>query len=348
MLESSGRVMTEPLFEAKNFRKYFTVKKSLFSIQKSMVKAVDDINFKVYPNDVFGIVGESGCGKTTVLKALLLLHELTSGELLFKGKDVTKMNRKEINSYKSKVQTVMQDPYSSLSPRLKIRDIISEPIKIHTKLSREQINARVEELLLLVKLGKDAADYYPHEFSGGQRQRIAIARAIGLYPELILLDEPVSALDVSVQAQLMNELMDLHDTLKLTYIVVAHNLAVIRFMCNRMMVMYLGQIVEYGSCEDVFEHQLHPYTQALFKAALTPDPLMAENAETIQGEIPSPIDPPSGCHFHTRCPFATDLCSQEEPATESIGEDHVVKCHHWKQIVKNKERQWGIDQSEYS
>lgn len=325
----------ETLLEVRHLKKYFPVDSGLFSAKKKkgFVKAVDDISFSVNRGDVFGIVGESGCGKTTVLKLLLKLLDATEGEILFNGRDICTMDRTEKKELRAHVQTVMQDPYGSLSPRMRVKNIIGEPLEIQRKdMSAKQRQERVNELLKLVKLSPEAGNNYPHEFSGGQRQRIAIARALALQPELILLDEPVSALDVSVQAQLMNELMDLSKELGLTYIVVAHNLAVIRFMCNRMMVMYLGQIMEYGDCEEIFERRLHPYTKALFQAALSPDPRQKKTGQTISGELPSPIDLPSGCRFHTRCPYCTELCCQQEPPTEDCGDNHTIKCHHWRAI----------------
>lgn len=325
----------KPLLEVKNLRKYFPVGSKLFSsTSKNLnVKAIDDITFTVKKGDVFGIVGESGCGKSTVLKVLLKMLEPTDGEIFMEGNDITKMGKNEVKRLRSRVQTVLQDPYSSLSPRMKVRDIIAEPLEIHRKdMSRKDIDKRIEELLKFVKLDPSAANNYPHEFSGGQRQRIAIARALGLEPDLILLDEPVSALDVSVQAQLMNDLMDIREQMDVTYIVVAHNLAVVNFMCNRMMVMYLGQIMEYGDCEEIFEKKLHPYTQALFKAALSPDPRQIQEGEAIKGELPSPIDLPTGCRFHTRCPYVTQKCTVEEPPLETCGEDHIVKCFHWRNL----------------
>lgn len=332
----SGQDETETLLNIKDLSKYFSADSRLFSKKtNAVVKAVDHINFQVKQEDVFGIVGESGCGKTTVLKMLLQMIEPTSGEILFHGDNILTMNKERKRQYRGKVQTVMQDPYSSLSPRMRIRDIISEPMEIQRKdMTKKQRMDRVNEMLTLVKLSPEAGNNYPHEFSGGQRQRIAIARALSLQPELVLLDEPVSALDVSVQAQLMNDLMDIRDKTGITYVVVAHNLAVIRFMCNRMMVMYLGQVMEYGDCETIFKHTYHPYTQALFHAALSPDPRKQNEGKALSGELPSPIDMPSGCHFHTRCPYATEKCSMEEPVIENCGEGHIVKCHYWKNFQK--------------
>lgn len=324
----------ETLLEVKNLKEYFPMDNGLFSKKnKGFVKAVDDISFTVNHGDIFGIVGESGCGKTTVLKLLLNLLNATDGKILFRGHDISSMSRREKKAFHAHVQAVLQDPYGSLSPRMRVKNIIGEPLEIQRKdMSAKQRQERVNELLKLVKLNPEVGNNYPHEFSGGQRQRIAIARALALQPELILLDEPVSALDVSVQAQLMNELVDLSKELGLTYVVVAHNLAVIRFMCNRMMVMYLGQIMEYGDCEEIFERRLHPYTKALFQAALSPDPRQKKTGQTISGDMPSPVDLPSGCRFHTRCPYCTELCCQQEPPTESCGDNHTIKCHYWREI----------------
>lgn len=328
----------KPLLEVNNLKKYFPVGNGMFSKKKDVyVKAIDDISFYVNRGDVFGIVGESGCGKSTVLKVLLQMLEPTSGKVYFAGNDLFKMSKTEKHRFRARTQTVMQDPYASLSPRMRVKDIIAEPLEVQRKeLSRKEIRERVDELLRFVKLDPVFGNNYPHEFSGGQRQRIAIARALALKPELILLDEPVSALDVSVQAQLMNELMDIRKQMDVTYIVVAHNLAVIRYMCNRMMVMYLGQIMEYGDCENIFECRRHPYTQMLFKSALSPDPHRVEETSVFNGDLPSPIDLPTGCRFHTRCPYATKKCASIEPVMEQCGENHFVKCHYWKNF-KNQE-----------
>ena len=330
--------MEEKLLDVKHLCKHFPVDSHLFAKKTNLVvKAVDDVTFCVNRGDVFGVVGESGCGKTTLLKMLLQMIEPTSGEIVFDGEELTKLSRAEKKAFRARVQPVLQDPYSSLSPRMKIKNIIAEPLEVQRKdLSHAQIQERVKELLRQVKLDPAAGENYPHEFSGGQRQRIAIARALALEPDLILLDEPVSALDVSVQAQLMNELMDIHDAMGITYVVVAHNLAVIRFMCNRMIVMYLGQIMEYGDCEEIFEKRLHPYTQALFQAALSPDPHQKREAANLSDDLPSPIDLPSGCHFRTRCPYATEQCACEEPKLEDCGGNHQIRCHRWREIAENK------------
>ena len=327
------------LLEVAKLKKYFPADSKLFSIgkDKAFVKAVDDISFTVKRGDVFGVVGESGCGKTTVLKMLLKMLEPTDGTMLFCGKNICAMNKQETKIFRSRVATVMQDPFGSLSPRMQVKDIIAEPLQIHRKgISKKEVQERVDEVLSFVKMDPSMGSNYPHEFSGGQRQRIAIARALSLKPDLVLLDEPVSALDVSVQAQLMNELMDIRESMHVTYVVVAHNLAVIRFMCNRMMVLYLGKIMEYGDCEEIFEKRLHPYTKALFNAALSPDPYVRREKSAISGDLPSPINLPAGCRFHTRCPYAKDRCAKEEPQLEYCGEDHLIVCHHWRDIQSDE------------
>lgn len=321
------------LLQAEDLCKFYPIRKGVFGRKTGqVVKSVNHISFTVNEGDVFGIVGESGCGKSTTLKMILLLEEITGGRLLFEGRDITGFKDEALRYYHRSVQTMLQDPYASLSPRMRIRDIIAEPLEINTEYSREEIDRLVAKNLADVKLSPESAHLFPHEFSGGQRQRIALARAMALEPKLVLLDEPVSALDVSVRAQLMNLLMDIQRAYGLTYIIVAHDLAVIRYMCNRMMVMYLGKIVEYGDSEAIFRAKYHPYTKALFAAALPNDPDRREEDNIVAGEIPSPIDPPSGCFFHPRCPYARDICRREEPALERIGEDYCVACHFWREI----------------
>lgn len=328
----------EIILEARNLKKHYEISKGLVLKKKlGILKAVDGIDFSVFKGDVFGIVGESGSGKSTTLKMILLMEGITSGELLFENKNISKMNSRDLRYYRRSVHTMLQDPYCSLNPYMKIRDVIAEPIEVNLSLSRKEVDEKVEELLNEVELDPNCASLYPHEFSGGQRQRIALARAIALRPKLILLDEPVSALDVSVQAQLMNLLMDIQRIIakgELTYMIVAHDLAVVRYMCNRIMVMYLGKIVEYGDSETIFNNQLHPYTKALFASTLPVDPFTVENGNILTGEIPSPINRPSGCSFHPRCIFSKDICREVEPSMTEVANNHQVKCHFWRELAQ--------------
>lgn len=329
--------MGKALLEAKSLCKFFSVSKGVvFSKKIGDVRAVDNVSFQVNEGDIFGIVGESGCGKSTTMKTILLLEDITSGKLLFEGKDVSTFTKVDLRYYRKNVQAMLQDPYSSLSPRCRIKDIIAEPLQINTSLTKEEINKRVANNLAEVKLDPKSGELFPHEFSGGQRQRVALARAVAIEPKLVLLDEPVSALDVSVRAQLMNLLMDMHREYGLTYIIVAHDLAVVRYMCNRLMVMYLGKVIEYGDSEKIFENQLHPYTKALFSAALPNNPELCQDIEVIKGEIPSPLNPPSGCRFHPRCKYTEDICKQFAPELQSVGTDYRIACHCWREIAEKE------------
>ena len=324
--------MGEVLLEVRDLKKHFPVAKGLvFMRQIGAVKAVDGVSFTVNKGETFGLVGESGCGKTTVSRLILLLEKPTSGSILFSGKDILELSPSELRKYRSSVQAVFQDPYSSLSPRMRVGDIISEPLVINNNLSRKVIKERVAELLTLVGLNAYCAGLYPHEFSGGPRQRIAVARAIALNPSLLILDEPVSALDVSVRAQIMNLLKDLHEMLKLAYVLIAHDLAVVKHMSDRIGVMYLGKLVEIAESEELYQHPLHPYTQALLSAALPTHPDIQRKEIILPGGVPSPLNPPAGCRFHPRCLEAMPDCSQSEPELQEIGAGHRVACHLYKE-----------------
>jgi oligopeptide/dipeptide ABC transporter ATP-binding protein len=321
--------MGETLIEVKNLKKYFTVKSSVFSRNEQIVKAVDDVSFSIKKGETFGLVGESGCGKSTLGRTVTRLYEPTAGEVRFEGVDITKLGSKEMQVYRKKMQMIFQDPYSSLNPYMNVEEIISEPLDIHTKLSKREKQERIEEILEKVGLKKDALEKFPHEFSGGQRQRIGIARALSVQPEFVLADEAISALDVSIQAQVINLLEDLQDEMGLTYLFVAHDLSMVRHISDRIGVMYLGKIVEISPSRELYKNPLHPYTKALLSAIPIPDPARAKEAvyEPITGELPSPLDLPSGCRFRTRCPFATAKCAEVEPEMKEVDKDHFVACH---------------------
>jgi peptide/nickel transport system ATP-binding protein len=320
--------MSELLVEVKNLKKHFPVKRGIiFTKEIGAVKAVDGIDFTIPKGETFGLVGESGCGKTTTAKLVLLLETITEGTVQFDGLDITQMTREQLKDYRSKVQAVFQDPFSSLSPRLRVRDIIAEPVTTNRNLSKSAVWERVAETLEVVGIGREKAFNYPHEFSGGQRQRIAVARALALNPGLIILDEPVSALDVSIRAQIMNLLQDIQDQFGITYLLIAHDLAVVKHMSHQIGVMYLGKLVEKAESEELYKNRLHPYTEALYSAALPAHPDDQREDIILSGEVPSPLFPPSGCRFHPRCPRAMYVCSEEEPQLEEASPGHVVACH---------------------
>ncbi|WP_421692805.1 ABC transporter ATP-binding protein [Aestuariivirga sp.] len=321
--------MTAPLLEVTDVAKRFALG-SRFSRQgKRMVHALDGVSFTVMPGETLGLVGESGCGKSTLGRCVTRLYDLTSGTLRFAGTDISTLSQRQMRPLRRRIQMVFQDPYASLNPRRRVKDLIAEPLRVHSKLSEAETTKRVAELLEIVGLKPDHALRFPHEFSGGQRQRIGIARAIALNPELIVLDEPVSALDVSVQAQIVNLLADLQEQFNLTYIFIAHDLSVVRQVSTRIAVMYLGSIVEMGQADDIFSRPSHPYTQALISAV--PVPHLASGAArkriVLTGDVPSPVNPPSGCRFHTRCPIAQERCRVERPALAPNGPQRSVACH---------------------
>jgi oligopeptide transport system ATP-binding protein len=322
--------MADVLMEGHDLKKYYPVTRGLLQRTVGWVRAVDGVSFTIERGKTLSLVGESGAGKTTIAKAILLLERLTSGSIFFEGKDLQLFSRSQLKTaYRENVQAVQQNPWSSMNPRMRVRDIIAEPLVVNTKQSKQQIRSRVLELLEQVGLMQDAADRYPHEFSGGQRQRIAVARALALNPSLVVLDEPVSALDVSIRAQIMNLLKDLQAQHNLSYMVIAHNLATVRYMSHSVAIMYLGQIVEYGEEEELFKHPLHPYTRALMSASLLTLPEDEDKgAEKIilSGEMPSPLNPPAGCRFHTRCVEAMPECSQTVPLLRDVGGGHQVAC----------------------
>jgi oligopeptide/dipeptide ABC transporter ATP-binding protein len=324
--------MAEVLLEARDIVKHYPITRGLLQRTVGWVRAVDGVSFSVEQGKTLSLVGESGAGKTTIAKAILLTERLTSGTILFEGKDVYKYSNAELKKgYKPKVQSVQQNPWSSMDPRMRVREIVGEPLIVNTKLSKKEIDQKVVELLQQVGIGPEGMTRYPHEFSGGQRQRLAVARALALHPNLLVLDEPVSALDVSIRAQIMNLLKDLQAQYNLSYIVIAHNLATVRYMSHGVAIMYLGQLVEYGNSEDLFDKPLHPYTRALISASQLTLPEDAKDSAKqiiLSGEMPSPINPPPGCRFHTRCVEAMDKCSKEVPEMRTVG-NHQVKCHHY-------------------
>jgi oligopeptide/dipeptide ABC transporter ATP-binding protein len=318
--------MAGPVLEAKNLVKHFPVRRGLLSRQVAVVRAVDDISFSIDPGKTLGVVGESGCGKTTTGKMVLLLERPTGGIMRFEGQDLQTLDTGTLRSYRRSVQAVFQDPYASLNPRMRVGSIIVEPLVTNESLASAEVRKRLLRLLDLVGLPERSADLFPHEFSGGQRQRIAIARALSLSPKVIVLDEPVSALDVSIRAQILNLLRDLQAQLGVSYLFIAHDLAAVAHMSHTIAVMYLGKIVEIGDAETVAKSPKHPYTQALFSAALPSHPDERRDEIILAGEVPSPIAPPGGCRFHPRCPFALPRCSSEEP-TLLHESGRLVACH---------------------
>ena len=313
----------EVLIEVKDLKKYFKVGKNAY------LKAVDGVNFKIYKGETLGLVGESGCGKTTCGKTVMGLYDATGGQVIFDGTDIHSLNKKEKKEFTKRAQIIFQDPYSSLNPRMTVGDIIGEGIDIHSLYKGEERTIKIHELLELVGLNKEHASRFPHEFSGGQRQRIGIARALAIEPEFIVCDEPISALDVSIQAQVVNLLIELQKKKNLTYLFIAHDLSMVKHISDRVGVMYLGNMVEFAASDELYSEPLHPYTKALMSAIPIPDPEEEKNKKRIpiEGEIPSPINPKEGCRFAGRCQYATERCHQETPQAREVKPGHVVACH---------------------
>jgi peptide/nickel transport system ATP-binding protein len=327
-----------PLLEVRHLRKHFPIQKGVTRRVVGQVRAVDDISFAIREGETLGLVGESGCGKTTAARCILRAHTPTSGEILFRTAeggvvDLAKLSRRELGPVRPQIQMIFQDPYASLNPRMTISDIVGEPLLVNGMKDRRQRTERVEELLQIVGLRPEFMQRFPHAFSGGQRQRIGIARALALHPRLVVADEPVSALDVSVQAQILNLLLDLQRQLGLTYLFIGHNLSVVKHVCDRVAVMYVGKIAESATAPELFSAPKHPYTAALMAAVPVPDPRRRVGDMELQGEVANPANPPSGCYFHPRCPHAVDLCRTRAPVLEEISPGHLVSCHRAREIT---------------
>ena len=318
-----------PLLEVRGLRMHFPVTEGFITHRKvGEVKAVDGVDFTVRRGETLGLVGESGCGKTTTGRCILRLERPTAGEILYNGVDIAKLERSDLLALRRRIQVIFQDPYSSLNPRMKVGEIIAEPIMVHgIERNPKRREARVRELLSVCGLDPKFADRYPHEMSGGQRQRVGIARALALEPEFIVCDEAVSALDVSIQAQIINLLEDLREQFGLTYLFIAHDLSVVRHLCQRVAVMYLGRVVELADCDELFDNPLHPYTEALLAAVPVPNPKLRRTKRPLAGDVPSPVNPPPGCPFHTRCGYAQDRCRLEVPQLREVAPGHWVSCH---------------------
>ena len=319
--------MSETILEVKNLKKHFPITGGILGKEVNTVKAVDGLNFDVKKGETLGLVGESGCGKSTTGRVLLRLLDATEGEVVFEGQNIHQLAKNDLRSLRREMQMIFQDPYASLNPRMTVGKIIGEPMEIHNIASGQEKERRVRNLLEKVGLQPEYANRYPHEFSGGQRQRIGIARALTVDPKIIVCDEPVSALDVSIQAQVINLMKDLQEELDLTYIFIAHDLSVVRHISDRVAVMYLGRMAELADKKELYNNPQHPYTKALLSAIPIPDPEVSREKIILEGDVPSPINPPSGCTFHTRCPFAKDICKKETPVFEDKGSEHLVACH---------------------
>ncbi|UOF91294.1 dipeptide ABC transporter ATP-binding protein [Fodinisporobacter ferrooxydans] len=319
--------MAKPLLEVKQLKTYYPIHGGLLQKQQGFVKAVDDVSFAIFEGETFGLVGESGCGKSTTGRTIMRLTEPTDGEILFQGKNLRTLKSQEMQRMRRDLQMIFQDPYASLNPRMTIQQILEEPLLVHGVKDRNERKHRIKELLEVVGLNEYHAGRYAHEFSGGQRQRIGIARAVALHPKLIIADEPVSALDVSIQSQVLNLMQDLQKQFQLTYLFIAHDLSVVRHISNRIGVMYLGRLVEIGDRDSLYDHPRHPYTQALLSAVPVADPEAKRERIILQGDVPSPANPPQGCAFHPRCPQCMEICKTVRPVLKDVGNGQQVACH---------------------
>jgi oligopeptide transport system ATP-binding protein len=333
-----------PLLEVRHVKKYFPIRKGVMQREVAAVHAVDDVSFAVREGETLGLVGESGCGKSTLGRTIVRLLQPTDGQIIFQGRDISRLGTRALRPLRREMQMVFQDPYASLNPRKRVGTIVSDPMRVHDLGSRAEQKRRVGEILETVGLSPEHYNRFPHEFSGGQRQRIGIARALALRPKLIVADEPVSALDVSIQSQMLNLLGDLQKELQLTYVFIAHDLGVVRHVSNRIAVMYLGKLVELSPAEELYTRPIMPYTEALLSAVPIPDPDLAEKRERIvlEGDVPSPINPPSGCRFHPRCRYATDVCKELEPPLVDYGNGHLAACHHPLNVDQATLQQVGV------
>ena len=337
---------SEYILEVENLNKYFTITKNILGKPLTVLKAVNDVSFKVKKGTTIGVVGESGCGKTTLGRTVLRLYDPDGGKIVFNGDDITKLKRKDMRKYRTRIQLIFQDPYSSLPPRMTVASIIGEAVKVHNIVPKSEVSEYVRSIMDRCGLRPQFYDRYPHEFSGGQRQRICIARALAVKPELIICDEPVSALDVSIQAQIINLLKDLQEKMGLTYVFISHDLSVVKYITDQILVMYLGNVMELAETDEIFDNPLHPYTQALFSAVPVPDPDVKMQRVALEGDIPSPVNPPKGCKFHTRCSKCMDACRFIVPEYKEVRENHFVACHLYNEEITSDPEKYSAQWQE--